>query len=94
MPDIIDDDSTSSRANAIPLVASNLMKRGYIFRIPYEMHKKQKDSWEYELTFTYQDDADLDQQISDLLQEMDFQADLECCFIEADITEVGTDRSW
>jgi DNA invertase Pin-like site-specific DNA recombinase len=60
----------------------------------YQMHKKQKDSWEYELTFTYQDDADLDQQISDLLQEMDFQADLECCFIEADITEVGTNRSW
>lgn len=60
----------------------------------YQMHKKYKDSWEYELTFTYQDDADLDQQISDLLQEMDFQADLECCFIEANITEIGTERSW
>jgi DNA invertase Pin-like site-specific DNA recombinase len=60
----------------------------------YQMHKKHKDSWEYELTFTYQDDADLDQQISDLLQEMDSQADMECCFIEADVTEIGTEQSW
>lgn len=60
----------------------------------YQMKKKRKDGYEYELTFTYEDDADLDKQIYDLLQEMDFQADLECCFIEADIREIGTDRSW
>jgi hypothetical protein len=60
----------------------------------YQMKKKHKDSWEYELTFTYKTDADLDKQIYDLLQEMDCQADLECCFIEADVTEVGTERSW
>lgn len=60
----------------------------------YQMKKKHKDSWEYELTFTYETDEDLDKQIYDLLQEMDFQADLECCFIEVDVTEVGTERSW
>ncbi len=58
------------------------------------MKKKHKDSWEYELTFTYETDEDLDKQIYDLLQEMDLHADLECCFIEADVTEVGTERSW
>jgi DNA invertase Pin-like site-specific DNA recombinase len=60
----------------------------------YQMQKKNKDSWECELTFTYQDDADLDKQIYELLQEMDSQADAECCFIEADVHEIGTERSW
>ncbi len=60
----------------------------------YGMQKQHQDSWEYELTIAYQDDRDLDQQVEDLLDEMHFQADLECCFIEADLTEVGTERSW
>ena len=60
----------------------------------YGMQKQHKDSWEYELTIAYQDDQDLDKQIEDLLDEMDTQADLECCFIEADVTEIGTERSW
>ena len=68
------------------------LERFYLSR--YQVQKQHKDSWEYELTFTYQDDADLDQQIYDLLQEMDSQADLECCFIEADVHEIGTERSW
>jgi len=58
------------------------------------MKKQHKDSWGYELTFTYATDEDLDQQIHELLQEMDSHADLECCFIEADVTEIGTERSW
>ncbi|HEY9657178.1 MAG TPA: hypothetical protein V6C65_01850 [Allocoleopsis sp.] len=58
------------------------------------MKKKHKDGYEYELTFTYEDEEDLDKQIYDLLQEMDFQADLECCFIEANMREIGTARSW
>ncbi|PZV04745.1 MAG: transposase, partial [Leptolyngbya sp.] len=29
-----------------------------------------------------------------LLDEMHCQADLEDCFIEADVTEIGTERSW
>ena len=61
---------------------------------PYGMLKQHKDSWEYELTIAYQDDQNLDQQIEDLLVEMDVQADLEDCFIEADVTEIGTERSW
>jgi len=60
----------------------------------YQMKKQHKDSWEYELTFTYETEADLDQQIHDMLREMDSHADLECCFIEVDVTEIGTDRSW
>ncbi len=60
----------------------------------YGMQKQQQDSWEYELTFFYQDEQDLDKQVEDLLAEMDSEADLECCFIEADVTEIGTERSW
>ena len=60
----------------------------------YGMQKQHKDSWEYELTIAYQDDQDLDKQVEDLLDEMHFQADLEDCFIEADVTEIGTERSW
>jgi DNA invertase Pin-like site-specific DNA recombinase len=61
---------------------------------PYQMKKKNKDSRDYELTFSYQDDQDLDKQIQDLLSEMHFHADLDCCFIETSITEIGTDRHW
>ena len=46
------------------------------------------------MTIAYQDDQNLDQQIEDLLDEMDVQADLEDCFIEADVIEIGTERSW
>ncbi|PZV07304.1 MAG: resolvase [Leptolyngbya sp.] len=60
----------------------------------YGMQKQHKDSWEYELTIVYQDDQDLDKQIENLLDEMHCQADLEDCFIEADMTEMGTERSW
>jgi DNA invertase Pin-like site-specific DNA recombinase len=61
---------------------------------PYQMKKKNKDSGDYELTFSYQDDQDLDQQIQNLLSEMHFHADLDCCFIETSITEIGTERRW
>lgn len=55
--------------------------------------KKLKD-WEYELTFAYENDAGLDKQVSDLLQEIEQEADMRDCFIEADLRENGTDRSW
>jgi DNA invertase Pin-like site-specific DNA recombinase len=55
---------------------------------------KRISDWEYALTFTYRDDADLDQQIYDLLQDIDSQADLRNCFTEADMQEHGTERSW
>jgi hypothetical protein len=58
-------------------------------------HTMQKLSgWEYELTFSYEDDADLDQQVEDLLSEISREADRRNCFIEADLHEKGTERSW
>jgi DNA invertase Pin-like site-specific DNA recombinase len=58
----------------------------------YQM-KKLRD-WEYELTFTYRDDAHLDKQIYDLLDEMEAQADARNCFTETNVRENGTERSW
>lgn len=55
---------------------------------------KKLNECEYELTFSYTDDADLDQQIYDLLQEIEREADLRYCFTEADVQEKGTERSW
>ena len=60
----------------------------------YGMQKQHEDSWDYELAIAYQNDEDLDKQVEDLLDEMHSQADLEDCFIEADVTELGTERSW
>jgi len=59
---------------------------------PYAMRKLR--GWEYELTVRYADDADLDQQVEELLREMWREADLHHCFIEADVREEGTERSW
>jgi DNA invertase Pin-like site-specific DNA recombinase len=55
---------------------------------------KKLSEWEYELTFTYRDAADLDQQVYDLLNDMEQQADLRNCFTEADAREQGTERYW
>lgn len=55
---------------------------------------KKLSDWEYELTFSYQDDADLDRQVYDLLRDIDNEADFRHCFTEADVMENGTDRSW
>jgi hypothetical protein len=49
----------------------------------------------YEITFHYEDDADLDKQVYDLLRECQHFADLYNCSIEGtDAVEKGTDRSW
>lgn len=55
---------------------------------------KKLNDVEYELTVSYEGDAHLDKQIYDLLQELDEEADMRHCFIEADVRENGTDRSW
>jgi len=52
------------------------------------------DGWEYELTFTYENDADLDRQVDDLLRDISFEADRRNCFIETDLHEKGTERYW
>ncbi len=58
----------------------------------YKM-KKLRNS-DYELTFSYEDDKDLDKQIHDMLIECESQADMRNCFTESDVREIGTDRSW
>ena len=50
--------------------------------------------WEYELTIAYADDAHLERQIDELLRGIWWEADLRHCFIEADVRERGTERSW
>lgn len=58
----------------------------------YQM-KKLRDG-QYELTFTYRDDADLDKQVYSLLDEIESQADFRNCFTEADMRQPGTERDW
>jgi len=60
----------------------------------YKAKKIDKNGWEYELTFQYEDDEDLEKQIEDLAAEMSGEADLRNGFIECHFSEVGTDRSW
>jgi hypothetical protein len=60
----------------------------------YQMKKLNKDGWEYELTFHYKDEEDLQKQVYDLASEMEFQADMRNGFIECTLDEVGTERNW
>ena len=60
----------------------------------YSAKKLEKDGWEYELTFQYTDDEDLERQIYDLSAEMSQEVDLRNGFVECSFTEVGTERSW
>jgi hypothetical protein len=45
-------------------------------------------------TKLYADDADLDGQVHDLLGDISNEAELRSCFIEFDVREKGTERSW
>jgi integrase/recombinase XerD len=58
----------------------------------YQMHKPMKSGWDYELSIPYEDEADLERTIAELYWEMDFTADLDQCFIEAEIREEATGR--
>jgi hypothetical protein len=58
----------------------------------YAMRKR--GGCEYELTVRYADDADLDEQVEELLRDIEHEAELRHCFIEADVREPGTERSW
>ena len=60
----------------------------------YNAKRLDKDGWEYELTFQYEDDNDLEKQIDDLASEMSNEAELRNGFIECHFTEVNTDRTW
>lgn len=58
----------------------------------YEM--KKLDRCEYELTFYYKTDEDLQKQIDDLHREMFNEANFRNCFIEADFHDKINDRSF
>ena len=60
----------------------------------YQMKKLYKDGWEYELTTPYDNDKDLDDTIYEMLSESESTADMRHCFIETDVTAIGSDRSW
>lgn len=65
-----------------------------LFVFPYYEIKDLGNDFEYEVTFSYKDDADLEDQIYELANEMNHQADLKNCFVEVDFQEIGTDRHW
>ncbi|MBW4550783.1 MAG: tyrosine-type recombinase/integrase [Aphanocapsa sp. GSE-SYN-MK-11-07L] len=58
----------------------------------FQMHKPMKTGWDYELSIPYADEADLERTIAELGWEMEFAADLDQCFIEAQIREEATGR--
>jgi hypothetical protein len=63
----------------------------------FHLHRygmKKLNECEYDLTFSYADDEDLDRQVYRLMQDMELEADLRHCFTEADVREIGTERSW
>ncbi|RYY74503.1 MAG: hypothetical protein EOO52_13135 [Gammaproteobacteria bacterium] len=49
---------------------------------------------EYELTFKYEDDADLEEQIYDLYSELQSRADDKNCSLQCYFREIGSDRQW
>lgn len=56
---------------------------------------KPSSECQYEVSFSYEDDADLDKQIYEMLNECQRFADLYNCSTEGtDVIENGTDRSW
>lgn len=55
--------------------------------------KKIKDS-QWEVTFSYKNDGDLDRQVQSLLQEISFQGDLSNCVVEVAAYEKGGKRRW
>jgi transcriptional regulator with XRE-family HTH domain len=55
--------------------------------------KKLKDG-EYELTFSHQDEADLDEQIYTLLREIKREARAHKCSVKASVREKHADRYW
>lgn len=58
----------------------------------YKARKLHKNGWEYELTFEYRDDEDLEEQVNTLAAEMNQVADTRHGFVECEFLEVGTER--
>jgi DNA invertase Pin-like site-specific DNA recombinase len=61
----------------------------------YSMRQLSPNGHEYELMIPYEDDADLDETINDLIQDAANIADLRHCFIECEVTALdGSERRW
>ena len=58
------------------------------------MVKKDKDSWDYVLKIPYESDKELDEAINELIEEAGCIADLRNGFIEMNVTEPATGKSW
>ena len=61
---------------------------------PFDMVKKDKDSWEYILKIPYESDKELDETIHKLMEEAGFLADLRNGFTEMRVAEPATGKSW
>ncbi|HGO6700339.1 TPA: recombinase family protein [Legionella pneumophila] len=61
---------------------------------PFDMIKKDKDSWDYVLKVPYENDKELDEAINELIEEAGYIADLRNGFIEINVTEPATGKSW
>jgi hypothetical protein len=56
--------------------------------------KVRPDGYDYVLRISYEDEANLEWEIHWLRAEMHDIADQDCCFIEMNLREEGTDRHW
>lgn len=56
----------------------------------YDMKKKSKDSWEYQLKIPYLDEADLENKVYHIYNEAESFANMRNCFTEANITNPFT----
>jgi len=61
---------------------------------PFDMVKKDKDSWEYVLKIPYESDKELDETMNELMDEAGYIADLRNGYIEMNATEPATGKSW
>jgi hypothetical protein len=61
---------------------------------PFDMVKKDKDSWEYILKIPYETDKELDETINELMEEAGYLADLRNGFTEMSVVEPATGKSW
>ncbi|MGK0363371.1 MAG: hypothetical protein ACI85O_000416 [Saprospiraceae bacterium] len=60
----------------------------------YDMKKKTKDSWEYQLKIPYLNEEDLEKTVYDIYNEAENHANSRNCFTEADITNPFTGLSF
>jgi hypothetical protein len=60
----------------------------------YNMKQKDPRSWEYTIFIPYSETKDLEEKVYEILRELEFEADLNNCFIEADAHCDELDLHW